>query len=264
MGLHTFRYALLPHLGHARSRLGSEVLREAALFNAPLAVSQPVLPVLQHPRAAAIGGRTAKIVIGGGEGGGGSGASSTGGPRSSVAGGTMLRQGSSPGLTPSGSPAASAGGGGTPAAKSSGAGFVPQARLKPPTKFRSLAFFTVESSAGAGDCNVVLDTVKQAEDGSGSVVLRAYESLGLAAHVTITSGFPVKAVAAVNLLEEAPDAAGIPVEGGSAPSSRPPAVDALFARYDAALTSAEPSLHEDGTIGVKLRPFQIITLKLSM
>jgi alpha-mannosidase len=60
--------------------------------------------------------------------------------------------------------------------------------------------------------NVVIETVKQAEDGRGLIV-RLYESQRQRGPVTVTAGFPLAAAWRTNLLEEAQ--AEVPVEGNS-------------------------------------------------
>jgi alpha-mannosidase len=50
--------------------------------------------------------------------------------------------------------------------------------------------------------NVVIETVKQAEDGNG-VIVRLYESQRRRGTITLTAGFPLRAAWRVNLLEEA-------------------------------------------------------------
>ena len=80
---------------------------------------------------------------------------------------------------------------------------------------------------------IVVAAVKLAEDRSGDVILRLYESHGGRAEAALTPGFPVTSVTAVDLLE------------------RPREEDAraVTAGYEG--------------VRVKLRPFQILTLRLS-
>ncbi|WP_328295255.1 glycosyl hydrolase-related protein [Kineococcus sp. NBC_00420] len=78
---------------------------------------------------------------------------------------------------------------------------------------------------------VVVEAVKLAEDGSGDVVVRLYESLGARERARLTWGFPVASVSEVDLLER-------PREEG--------------------VTSVQ-----DGGASVSLRPFQILTLRLA-
>ena len=49
--------------------------------------------------------------------------------------------------------------------------------------------------------NVVIETVKQAEDGNG-VIVRLYESQRRRGEIKLTAGFPVQAAYRTNLLEE--------------------------------------------------------------
>ncbi|SEN36912.1 alpha-mannosidase [Actinacidiphila rubida] len=76
---------------------------------------------------------------------------------------------------------------------------------------------------------VLAETVKLADDGSGDVVVRLYESLGGRARAALTAGFPVAAVHETDLLEE-------PLSGHP---------------------------HHEGRIELTLRPFQILTLRLT-
>jgi alpha-mannosidase len=81
---------------------------------------------------------------------------------------------------------------------------------------------------------VVVESVKLADDRSGDVVVRLYESLGRRAAVRLRAGFPLASAVTVDLLERR-----------QADGERP-ALDL-----------------GDGTVGVALRPFQIVTLRLS-
>lgn len=76
--------------------------------------------------------------------------------------------------------------------------------------------------------NAVIETVKRAEDGSGTVV-RLYEAQRQRGPVTLTFGFPVAKAERTNLLEEA--------------------------RETYAVT--------DNTVTFDLKPFEIVTLKLT-
>ncbi|MFF3751811.1 alpha-mannosidase [Streptomyces sp. NPDC002018] len=76
--------------------------------------------------------------------------------------------------------------------------------------------------------DVVVEAVKLADDRSGDVVVRLYESRGGRARAALTAGFPVAAVRETDLLEETL-------------TERP---------------------HENGTVALALRPFQILTLRL--
>jgi alpha-mannosidase len=79
---------------------------------------------------------------------------------------------------------------------------------------------------------VVVEAVKLAEDRSGDVIVRLYEARGAQARATVTAGFPVGSVVQTDLLERETDAA--------------------------ALVSAE-----GGVARLALRPFQIVTLRLT-
>ncbi|WP_323379269.1 glycosyl hydrolase-related protein [Streptomyces durbertensis] len=103
---------------------------------------------------------------------------------------------------------------------------LPAARLTGARPVRPLV--TVE------DDRVVVAAVKLAEDRSGDVVVRLHECLGGRAEATLAPDFPVASVHAVDLLE------------------RP-------REEDAGAFTALP----DGTVALRLRPFQILTLRLS-
>ncbi|MEY9962450.1 alpha-mannosidase [Streptacidiphilus sp. MAP12-16] len=77
--------------------------------------------------------------------------------------------------------------------------------------------------------NVVVECVKLADDRSGDVIVRLYESCGGRASTRLSVGFPVAGAAVTDLLE------------------RPTA----------------PSQLHDGTLDLTLRPFQILTLRLT-
>ncbi|GAA2398599.1 glycoside hydrolase family 38 C-terminal domain-containing protein [Streptomyces glaucosporus] len=83
---------------------------------------------------------------------------------------------------------------------------------------------------------VVVEAVKLAEDRGGDVVLRLYEAYGGRARATLAAGFPVVSVTATDLLER-------PLEG---PAGR----DAY-------------EVGESGAVVLRLRPFQILTLRLA-
>lgn len=85
--------------------------------------------------------------------------------------------------------------------------------------------FSVDNKA------VVIEAVKLAEDGSGDVVVRLYESLGKRSTGRLTANFPAAGVRAVDLLERPADAPGV-----------------LAGRDSAELT---------------LRPFQLVTLRFA-
>jgi alpha-mannosidase len=56
---------------------------------------------------------------------------------------------------------------------------------------------------------LVIEAVKLAEDGSGDVIVRLYESLGERSTGLVRANFDVSAVQAVDLLERAVDAPGV-------------------------------------------------------
>lgn len=75
------------------------------------------------------------------------------------------------------------------------------------------------SLAGTSDANVIIEAVKQAEDGDG-FVLRLYEAFGRRSRATVTCSVPFEAVTEVNLLEneasdEMKDGSSLAVSEGS-------------------------------------------------
>jgi alpha-mannosidase len=88
----------------------------------------------------------------------------------------------------------------------------------------------VEPLFTVGNPALVIEAVKLAEDGSGDVIVRLYESLGQRSAGPLTANFPVRAVHSTDLLERQADAPGISVTG-------PDSVD------------------------LSLRPFQLVTLR---
>ncbi|SEN94120.1 alpha-mannosidase [Actinacidiphila rubida] len=80
---------------------------------------------------------------------------------------------------------------------------------------------------------VVVESVKLADDASGDVVVRLYESLGRRARAAVRTGFPVASTTVVDLLERPLPDDGAPVEAS-----------------------------DDG-LRIALRPFQILTLRLT-
>ncbi|MFE9257801.1 alpha-mannosidase [Streptomyces sp. NPDC006879] len=79
---------------------------------------------------------------------------------------------------------------------------------------------------------VVVEAVKMAEDGSGDVVVRVYESLGGRARAVLTPGFAVAAAEECDVLERS-----LPAD-------------------------AVCGLAADGSLALELRPFQIVTVRL--
>ena len=77
---------------------------------------------------------------------------------------------------------------------------------------------------------VVVECVKLAEDRSGDVIVRLYESLGGKARATLVPGFPVAGARAVDLLERDVESPGVVVG--------------------------------DESVELALRPFQLVTLRL--
>jgi len=90
----------------------------------------------------------------------------------------------------------------------------------------------VDTESDADTHSVVVEAVKLADDRSGDVVVRLYESLGGAASTVLRADFPVAAASSEDLLE------------------RP-------------LAGADPlQVSADGGIPLRLRPFQVLTVRL--
>ncbi|GGI98760.1 alpha-mannosidase [Streptomyces brasiliensis] len=90
---------------------------------------------------------------------------------------------------------------------------------------------TVEPLVTVDEDAVVVTAVKLADDGSGDVVVRFHEAHGGRAHATLTAGFEVADVTVTDLLER-------PLEETAAPE------------------------RDGGRIAVRLRPFELVTLRL--
>jgi len=86
----------------------------------------------------------------------------------------------------------------------------------------------LESFAQVNDSNLVIDTIKKAED-SDALIVRLYECHGAHGTGRLTFGFPVKSAKFTNILETVGDEAAI----------------------------------VDGAVHVPYRPFQIITLAIT-
>jgi alpha-mannosidase len=78
---------------------------------------------------------------------------------------------------------------------------------------------------------VAIEAVKLADDRSGDIVVRLYESLGGRARTRLRPGFPVARAVVTDLLER--------------------------------LTSDPMTPEEDGSLALELRPFQVLTLRLT-
>ncbi|CAN5347721.1 glycoside hydrolase family 38 C-terminal domain-containing protein [soil metagenome] len=87
----------------------------------------------------------------------------------------------------------------------------------------------VEPLVGVDNPAVVVEAVKLAEDRSGDVVIRLYEALGTRARARVDVGFPVQQAVRTDLLERTLDQLAI----------------------------------ESGAVSLELRPFEIVTLRLS-
>ncbi len=77
--------------------------------------------------------------------------------------------------------------------------------------------------------NVIIETVKPAEDGSGDIVVRLYEAMRTATHATLSTSLPARRATVVNMLEQKQGDAGL----------------------------------RNGQVALDLRPFEIRTLRFS-
>jgi alpha-mannosidase len=121
------------------------------------------------------------------------------------------------------------------------------------------ALITVDSPA------IVVESVKLADDRSGDVVVRLYESLGGRATGTLRTGFPLAGVSAVDLLErplpEPPAASRLdrPQPQPETPAAAQPEPPAAARPAGAVPVVIGPG----GEVAVSMRAFQIVTLRLS-
>lgn len=74
----------------------------------------------------------------------------------------------------------------------------------------------VEPLVSVSNPGIVVEAVKLAEDGSGDVVVRLYESLGRRSKGAVTANFPAGSVVATDLLERTVDAPGVEVTASAA------------------------------------------------
>jgi alpha-mannosidase len=88
----------------------------------------------------------------------------------------------------------------------------------------------VEPLFTVGNTGLVIEAVKLAEDGSGDVIVRLYESLGQRSTGPLTANFPVREAYATDLLERPTEAPGVTTAGR-------------------------------GAVTLALRPFQLVTLR---
>ena len=110
------------------------------------------------------------------------------------------------------------------------------------------------SVTGAG---VVVEAVKLAEDRSGDVVVRLYESLGARTRARVTAGFEASGVVATDLLERPlDDGPALDVTAGGAGPGGAAAANLSNPDGPASALSALSAAFE-------LRPFQIVTLRFA-
>lgn len=91
----------------------------------------------------------------------------------------------------------------------------------------------VEPIVTSSNPAIVVEAVKLAEDRSGDVIVRLYESLGARSSAWVIAGFPASSVTVTDLLER-------PRES----------------------TATRPGQIPGGSVDLEFRPFEIITLRL--
>ena len=119
------------------------------------------------------------------------------------------------------------------------------------------------SVTGAG---VVVEAVKLAEDRSGDVVVRLYESLGARTRARVTAGFEASGVVATDLLERPlDDGPALDVTAGGAGPGGAAAANLSGPDGPAGAPSAPsaPSALSALSAAFELRPFQIVTLRFA-
>lgn len=104
-------------------------------------------------------------------------------------------------------------------------------RVNLPLRTVSGSGAAVEPLVSVSSGSAVVEAVKLADDGSGDVVVRLYESLGARGSGTVLAGFEFGSVEAVDLLERPLETAGVQVA--------------------------------DGGVTLALRPFQVVTLRFT-
>lgn len=107
---------------------------------------------------------------------------------------------------------------------------------------------------------VVVEAVKLAEDRSGDVVVRLYESLGARTRARVTAGFEASGVVATDLLERPlDDGPALDVTAGGAGSGGAAAANLSGSDGPASAPSTPSAL----SAAFELRPFQIVTLRFA-
>jgi len=99
----------------------------------------------------------------------------------------------------------------------------------------------VEPLVQVSDSSVVVEAVKLAEDRSGDVVVRLYESQGAQARATLTCLFPAVEIRAVDLLERDLDSTDV----------------------ETSLAETDGTAAPGSTARLSLRPFQVLTLRIT-
>ncbi|UQZ87462.1 Mannosylglycerate hydrolase [Paenibacillus konkukensis] len=87
------------------------------------------------------------------------------------------------------------------------------------------------SLCAADRANIVIDTVKPTEDGSGDVIIRMYEAYRTLTECELQLGFPVRSARRTNMLEQ---------------------------------PERELAVSDDGKVRLRFKPFEIITVRLSL
>lgn len=97
---------------------------------------------------------------------------------------------------------------------------------------------------------LVVEAVKLAEDGSGDVIVRLYESLGGRARGTVAANFPARGVRTVDLLERDTEEPGVEQREAELPES-------------AGGSGARSGTGGGAVAELSLRPFQLVTLRFA-
>ncbi|KUJ71039.1 alpha-mannosidase [Streptomyces albus subsp. albus] len=119
---------------------------------------------------------------------------------------------------------------------------------------------------------ITVESVKLAEDRSGDVVVRLYESCGGRAAGTLFTAFPLARAQVTDLLERPLPGGGGPADGADPAAPGHPAdmpggpaggADPRSAPGCPVAVPAEPADDGSGRVALSLRPFQILTLRLT-
>ena len=91
---------------------------------------------------------------------------------------------------------------------------------------------------------VVVEAVKLAEDRSGDVIVRLYESFGARSNATVTAGFAAVRVTLTDLLEREVESGRAPIGG----ATRAPPVELTLRPFEIVTLRLRPRLNHSGPI----------------